>query len=119
MFTRLILNSAGFLTAILIVPGIHVRSTDKMHLIGISLIAGLANMTLGPIFKFFTFPMILFTLGLWLWIANIIIFWFAGVIGQQFGFGFTLDGFMPAFWGALIVSIVNLVFGSMLRKARE
>ncbi|MBL4817671.1 MAG: phage holin family protein [Deltaproteobacteria bacterium] len=119
MLTRWILNSAGFLTAILIVPGIHVQSTDQWHLIGIALVAGAINSILGPIFKFFTFPMVFFTLGLWLWIANMILFWFAGHIGQQFGFGFTLDGFMPTFLGALIVSAVNLIFGSLFRSSKD
>ncbi|MES2504381.1 MAG: phage holin family protein [Myxococcota bacterium] len=115
---KIILNAAGFLTAILIVPGIHVRSHDHWHLIGIALMAGLINTILGPILKFFTFPFIFLTLGLWIIIANMIMFWFAGSMGQQFGFGFTVDGFWPTFQGALIVSIVNLVFGFLFKSVR-
>lgn len=119
MLMRWILNSAGFLTAILVVPGIHVQSTSHWHLIGIAVMAGFANTIMGPIFKFFTFPFIILTLGLWIWIANMILFWFAGYIGQQFGFGFIVDGFWPTFQGALIVSIVNLVFGFLFRSIRN
>src|SRR3989338_5482420 len=116
MLTRWILNSAGFLTAILVVPGIHVKSTDHWHLIGIALIAGLANTVMGPIFKFFTFPFVILTLGMWIWVGNMMLFWFAGYIGGQFGFGFTLDGFWATFLGALIVSYVNIFFGFLLRS---
>lgn len=119
MLTRWMLNSAGFLTAILVVPGIHVMSTDKRHLFGIALVAGLANTVMGPIFKFFTFPFIFLTLGLWIWIANMMLFWFAGYVGQQFGFGFTLDGFWATFLGALIVSGVNLFFGFLFRSVQK
>ena len=119
MLTRWIVNSAGFLTAILVVPGIHVMSVDRWHLIGIALVAGLANTVMGPIFKFFTFPFIFLTLGLLIWIANMMLFWFAGYVGQQFGFGFTLDGFWATFLGALIVSGVNLFFGFLFRSVRE
>lgn len=118
MFTRWMLNSAGFLTAILVVPGIHVRSTDHWHLVGIALMAGFANTIMGPIFKFFTFPFVFLTLGLWIWIGNMMLFWFAGYVGQQFGFGFISDGFWATFLGALIVSTVNIFFGFLFRSAR-
>jgi putative membrane protein len=36
-------------------------------------------------------------------------FWLAGLIGNQFGVGFTVDGFWPAFLGSLIVSLVSII----------
>jgi len=41
-------------------------------------------------------------------------FWLAGEIGQSLGYGFTVEGFWPAFLGALVVSIVSAVLSSLL-----
>jgi putative membrane protein len=54
-------------------------------------------------------------LGFGTLLVNTLLFVLAGWIGTQFQVGFTVDGFIPAFLGALIVSVVsfvlNLIFG--------
>ena len=112
-------NAAGFFAAILIVPGIHTSASGLRDNIIIALVAGLINAVLSPLFKFFTFPMIILTLGLWLWIANMIMFWFAGYLGREFGFGFTVSGFWAVFFGAVIVSIVGALFGALFDRDRR
>lgn len=114
---RWLVTAAGFLAAIAIVPGIHPTSPGVTDLIWISLLAGLINCVITPIFKFFTFPFVLLTLGLWLWIANMIMFWFAGFLGRELGFGFIVSGFWSVFFGALIVSFVSWIFGSFLLRS--
>jgi putative membrane protein len=42
-------------------------------------------------------------------------FYLSGLIGQYFGFGFSVDGFWPAFFGSLIVSVVTTVLGWLFR----
>lgn len=116
---RWLVYSAGFLAALLIVPGIELTHAGRQDLVFIVLLCGLINCVLGPIFKFFTFPFILLTMGLWLWVVNLGMFWLTGYIGKSIGFGFTADGFWPIFWGALIVSIVNLIFGNLLVNDRQ
>lgn len=113
-FIRWLVHSAGFLAAIVIVPGITLTSHLKEDVAAIVIIAGLVNCVLGPLFKFFTFPVVFLTLGLWLWVVNMIMFWFAGYVGKYLGFGFTVDGFWPVFFGALIVSLVSTIFGNLL-----
>lgn len=117
-FIRWLVYSAGFLAALLIVPGIELTQTNRQDLVFIVLICGIINSILGPIFKFFTFPFVLLTMGLWLWVVNMGMFWLAGYIGKSVGFGFTVDGFWPVFWGAIIVSLVNLIFGNLLMNDR-
>jgi len=91
--TNWLISAAGFLAAILIVPGISTTANNRLDVIFIALIAGIINSIFSPIFKFFTFPFIFLTLGLWLLVANMIMFWFAGYLGREMGFGFTVDGF--------------------------
>jgi putative membrane protein len=114
---RWLVNGAGFYTAIMVVPGITTQAANTWDLVLIAVVAGLVNTVLSPIFKFFTFPFVFLTLGLWLLVANVIMFWFAGSLGEQLGFGFRVHGFWPTVWGAIIVSVVSSVFGFLLSGA--
>jgi len=46
-------------------------------------------------------------------------FWGAPPLGNRFDVGFQVDGFWPAFWGALIVSVVSIVMSLVLREEKE
>jgi putative membrane protein len=48
-------------------------------------------------------------------LINTLLFYLAGQIGLNFGFGFTVDGFWSALLGSLIVSVVSIVLATMLR----
>jgi len=43
-------------------------------------------------------------------------FYLAGVIGNSFHVGFTVDGFIPAFLGALIVTVVSIVLDLVVKE---
>lgn len=115
---RWLANAAGFLAAILIVPGIQTLATRPADLAVVVVIAGLINSVLGPIFKVFTLPFIIFTLGIGLLLVNMALFWLVGLIGQKFGLGFSVDGMWAAFIGAVIVSLVSSLLGAFWGKRR-
>lgn len=56
-----------------------------------------------PIVKILTLPINLITLGLFSLVLNGIFFWFAAEVVS----GFSVGGFMDAFWGAIIASVLN------------
>lgn len=114
-----LVSTAGFFLAILLVPGINTSAESRFDVVLIAFVAGFINSIFSPIFRFFTFPFIFLTLGLWLLVANMIMFWFAGYLGQELGFGFTVSGFWATLWGALIVSIVSSIFGWILSKPKN
>jgi len=64
-----------------------------------------------PIVVILTLPFTLVTLGLFLLIVN------AAMLGLVAAFlpGFSISGFWPAFWAAIVVSIVSWI-GSVLFK---
>jgi putative membrane protein len=113
-FARWLVNAVGFFVAILVIPGISTAAQSRWDIVLIAIVAGLVNTIIGPIFKFFTFPFVFLTLGLWLLMANMIMFWFAGYLGREMGFGFTVNGFWATFLGALMVSIVSSIFGKII-----
>jgi putative membrane protein len=112
---RWAINAVALYAAIYLVNGIHPQNESPLALFGLALIFGLLNAILRPVLKFLTCPLILLTLGLFTLLVNTFLFWLAGEIGTLFSVGFTVDGFWPAFLGALIVSIISLVLTLLLR----
>src|SRR5262245_39866700 len=76
-----------------------------------SLVIGLVNATVGLILKIVTFPLTLMTLGIFWFVINALMLKLAAALVT----GFTIDGFLPAFFGAIVLSIVN-VFLRLITK---
>lgn len=116
--TRLILrwaiNAVAIWVAISFVPGIHPAQTGWIPIVILALIFGLVNALLRPLITLLTCPLIILTLGLGTLLINTLLFWLTGLIGNQWNFGFTVDGFWPAFLGALVVTVVSLVLTLLL-----
>jgi putative membrane protein len=93
-----------------IVPGFEVRSFGSALLAAI--VIGLVNGTIGLILKVLTLPLTILTFGLFLLVINALMIQLASSLLS----GFTVAGFWPAFFGAIVLAIVNavmrhLVFG--------
>jgi putative membrane protein len=118
---RLLINAVALYIAIALLNGrgIIPQNNNWVSLLWLALIFGLVNAVLRPILVVAGCPFIILTLGLGTLLINTLLFYLAGVIGTNFGVGFTVTGFWPAFWGALIVSIVSLVLSSIFRGSRR
>jgi putative membrane protein len=95
--------------------GIDVEAGGWAPILALAVIFGLLNALVRPVIELLTCPLIILTLGLGTLLINTFLFWLTGVIGAQFDVGFTVDGFWPAFWGALIVSVVSMALTMLLR----
>jgi putative membrane protein len=96
-----------------VVPGFHV-SGPVAALIA-ALVIGFVNATLGVFLKIVTFPLTLLTLGLFWIIINAAMIELASAIVP----GFHVDTFGAAFWGAIVLSLVNMVFRWLAGTAQE
>jgi putative membrane protein len=118
--TRLVLrwaiNAVAIWAAITLLQGrgLELAHSGWLPIVGLALIFGLMNALLRPLIEILTCPLIILTLGLGTLLINTLMFWLTGLIGSQFGIGFTLNGFWPAFLGALIVSVVSMVLTMLL-----
>ena len=75
-----------------------------------AVILSLVNALIRPLLKALTCPLIALTLGLFTLVVNAISLLIAASIANNFfKVGFYIDGFWPAFWGALIVSVVSVI----------
>lgn len=78
----------------------------------LAVILGLVNAFIKPIVKIFTFPITILTLGLFLLVINALMLMLASKIAQWAGYGFTVNGFVPAVLGSIVISIVGgLLYG--------
>ncbi|HEY9585828.1 MAG TPA: phage holin family protein [Candidatus Paceibacterota bacterium] len=84
-------------------PGIHVP--DYMTALWAALVLSIVNAVIRPILLLVTLPINVITLGLFTFVVNGLMFWFA----TRFVSGFVIDGFLPAVLGALIVSVIATV----------
>jgi len=61
-----------------------------------------------------TLPLTLATIGLFVLVINALMFMLTSRITGVLGLGFRVDGFVPAFAGALVMSIVSLLLNYFL-----
>lgn len=113
---RWAINAIALYLAVLILPGIDLRS-DLVSILWLALIFGLVNALLRPLIQILTCPLIILTLGLFTLVINTFLFWLTSVIGQSFGFGLTINDpvWWNAFLGGLVVSIVSVVMTMILK----
>jgi putative membrane protein len=77
-----------------------------------ALLLGLLNAFVRPVMLLLSLPLLIFTLGLFTLVINALLLWSVGSILKNFH----VDGFGPAFWGSLIISITSLVLNSLTKS---
>ncbi len=106
---RWVISTLAVLVATHIVPGIHYDKGDITSLFVASLLFGILIAFLRPLLFLLTLPLVVVTLGLFVLIINAGLLYLVGSLVK----GFYVDGFWPAFWGALVISIVSLVLNTL------
>ena len=115
LLIRWLATCIALLIAAWIVPGIRVDRESFAVFGGMAIILGLVNAFIRPLLKMLSCPLIILTLGLFVLVINGVTLMLASWIARHwFNVGFHVDGFIPAFLGALIVSIVTVVLTTLL-----
>jgi putative membrane protein len=114
---RLLINAAALWVATRVVPGVT-YSGGWMAFLGVALIFGVVNTFVGFTTKLLTFPLIIVTLGLFIFVINGLMLWLTSAVSGALGFGFEIAGFWSAFFGALVVTVVSTVLTLMVRPPR-
>jgi putative membrane protein len=109
LIVRWLLSAIALLIVASVVPGFHVRGLPAALVA--ALIIGLVNGTLGLLLKVITLPFTMLTFGLFLLVINALMLEFS----SWFVPGFRVEGFGPAFWGALVLSLINLAVRHLQR----
>jgi putative membrane protein len=110
---RLVLTALALWLATAIVGGIHLYGDSTLEkffsLVLVALIFTLVNTFVKPLIMVIGCALYVLTLGLFGLVVNALMFWLTGWVSEQLEIGFYVDGFWPAFWGAIIVSLTMWV----------
>ena len=87
-----------------VIPGFHIGGAASALIA--ALVIGLVNATLGVVLKIITLPLTIITLGIFWFVINALMLELASAVVP----GFHIDNFFAAFWGAIVLSLVNMLF---------
>jgi len=94
-----------------IVPGFQVAGLWPALIA--ALVIGLLNATIGLFLKIITFPLSIITLGIFLLVINGLMILLASSIVR----GFTVRGFFPAFWGAVVLALLGMLIRALTKDS--
>lgn len=115
---RWLINAVALWVTTKIVSGIDVTTDSAgkqaLTILVVALIFGLVNAIIKPIVKLVGCIFYVLTLGLISFIVNALLFllvdWLAGLLDLPF----SIDGFWPAFWGAIVMGVVSWVLSLLV-----
>ena len=107
---RWLLLAAALLLVAHVYPGVTVGSFGSAMVA--ALVLGLLNTLLRPILVLLTLPVTLLTLGLFLFVINALMFYFAASVLE----GFHVNGFGAALIGSLIYSLCGVVIDAAMER---
>jgi len=97
-----------------VVPGIHVSGLAAALIA--ALVIGFVNATLGLLLKIITLPLTILTLGIFWFVVNALMLELASGLLKP---AFRVDSFASAFWGAIVLSLVNMLFRWLAGTGRK
>lgn len=112
LLVRILINALALWLAAILVPGIHAGSF--WSILAIALVFGFVNALIRPVLKLLSCPVILLTLGLFTLVINALMLMLTAWLGSGLGIDFKVDGFLAAFVGALLISIVSTLLSWVL-----
>ena len=110
IIVRWLLLAAALLLVANVYPGVQVASFGSAMIA--ALVLGLFNPLLRPILVLLTLPVTLLTLGLFLFVINALLFYFAASVID----GFHVNGFVAALIGSVLYSICGLVIDAAMER---
>ncbi|WBB78191.1 phage holin family protein [Micromonospora sp. WMMD882] len=116
---RLVTSAVALWVATLVVPGVDVGGRSGtgtvLTLLAVALIFGVVNAVLKPVIQVVGCVFYLLTLGLFALVVNALLFLLTDWIARHLDLPFRVEGFWPAFWGALVVAVVTWLISIAVR----
>ena len=88
-----------------------IRADGWLPLVIAALLFGIVNAIIRPVLPLLSLPFILVTLGFFILVVNALMLWFVGELVP----GFHVPGFWTAFFGSIIISIVNWALSAVFK----
>jgi putative membrane protein len=103
IFVRTLISMLGLFLASRLIPGVWIEGMGNFILA--ALLLGLVNAFIRPLMFFFTLPLTIVTMGLFIFVVNAAMF---GLVAAMLD-NFQVSGFWSALFGAIVVSITSTV----------
>lgn len=103
LLIRFSVTCAAVLVATQVVDGLSFESAAAG--VAAVVVLSLLNAIVRPLLYLVSLPFILLTLGLFMVVINALLLQLTALLVK----GFVVEGFWPAFWGALIISLVSTI----------
>ncbi len=110
IIVRWLLLAAALLLVAYLYPGVTVKSFGSAMVA--AFVLGLLNTLLRPILVLLTLPVTILTLGLFLFVINALVFYFAASILD----GLNVAGFTAALIGSLLYSLCGMVIDVAMER---
>jgi putative membrane protein len=110
---RLLVTAAALWVAVAIVPGIDYQG-GLFGLLGVALVFGVVNAVVRPILVVLTCPLVLLTLGLFLFVLNALMLWLTGALSGALGIDFVVSNFWSALLGGIVIGLVSTVLNVLV-----
>jgi len=109
IISNILVTALALVITAYLIPGIEVNGVYPALIA--ALILGILNVIIKPILVILTLPITIITLGLFMFVINATLFMFAA----SFIEGFTVDGFLIAILGSLIVSVISAFANNFIK----
>jgi putative membrane protein len=121
LLIRIGINAVALWAAALVVSGVDLADSTKswtskvVTIVLVALIFGIVNAVIRPIVKFFSFPFMVLTLGLFTFIVNALMLEITAAISGPLGLSFTIDEFLwSAVFAAVVITLVSWALSLVL-----
>ncbi len=108
LILRIMVNALSIGVAVKLVDGITFTG-EWWKMIIIGMIFGIVNSIIKPIISFFSLPLIVLTLGIFILVINALMLIITAKLSIPFNLGLHIDGFLSAIWGSIIISVISLL----------
>lgn len=119
LLLRLLVTAAALWVATKFVSGISFTGENYLGLLGVALVFGIVNIIVKPILQLFSLPVVLLTLGLFMFVINGVMLLLTSYLSARLGLGFHVTGIVPAIIGSLVVSVTAAVLHFVLGTNRD
>ena len=110
LLIRFVVTGTAVLLTAEIIPGIEVESPSAG--IAAVILLALLNALVRPVLYLLSLPFIILTLGLFMVVINALLLQLVSFLVK----GFVVEGFWPAFWGAVVISVVSSILNLFISE---
>lgn len=112
---HLVVTAVAFWVATRLVSGLsYVGPLPGLLLV--ALLFGVVNAVLGSLLRVLSLPVTFLTLGLFALVINATLLWVTGAAARSLGLGLEVHGFVPAFLGALVISVTRALLNAVVDR---